>query len=77
MKYSVQSSLRALRIAALALVAVGLAPLPADAQFRGRESSSWVSTWGASPSDPADALDGQTIREHVRLSLGGDRKSVV
>ncbi len=73
MKHSVWSSVRALRIAALVLVAVGLAPLPADAQFRGRESSAWVSTWGASPSDPADALDGQTIREHVRLSLGGDR----
>jgi len=73
MKHSVQSFLRGLRIAALTLVAVGLAPLPADAQFRGRESNAWVSTWGASPSDPADALDGQTIREHVRLSLGGDR----
>jgi len=73
MKHSVWSSVRAIRIAALVLVAVGLAPLPADAQFRGRESSAWVSTWGASPSDPADALDGQTIREHVRLSLGGDR----
>ncbi|HET9035984.1 MAG TPA: SGNH/GDSL hydrolase family protein [Myxococcaceae bacterium] len=73
MKHSVLSSLRALRIAALALVAVGLAPLPADAQFRGRESNAWVSTWGASPSDPADALNNQTIRLHVRLSLGGDR----
>ena len=73
MKHTVQSSLRALRIAALALVAVGLAPLPADAQFRGRESNAWVSTWGASPSDPADALNNQTIRLHVRVSLGGDR----
>jgi lysophospholipase L1-like esterase len=73
MKHSVQSSLRTLRIAALALVAVGLASLPADAQFRGRESNAWVSTWGASPSHPADALDGQTIRQHVRLSLGGDQ----
>jgi hypothetical protein len=36
MKHSVWSSVRALRMAALVLVAVGLAPLPADAQFRGR-----------------------------------------
>ena len=32
-----------------------------------------MSTWGASPSDPADALNNQTIRLHVRVSLGGDR----
>ena len=73
MQHSMQSSLRALRLAALVLVAVGLAPLPAAAQFAGRESSAWTSSWGASPSDPADALNNQTIREHVRLSLGGDR----
>lgn len=32
----------------------------------------WVASWGASPSDPAPPLSDQTVREHVRLSLGGD-----
>lgn len=67
------SPLRALRVATLTLAALALVPLPAAAQFRGREAKDWVATWGASPSDPADALSGQTVREHVRLSLGGNR----
>ena len=60
-----------LRFAALALV-IGLAPFRASAQFRGRESSDWVSVWGASPSDTQSGLgiNGHTIREHVRLSTG-------
>ena len=32
----------------------------------------WIASWGASPSDPAPQFSGQTVREHVRLSLGGD-----
>jgi lysophospholipase L1-like esterase len=66
------------RFAALILVAMGLAPVPASAQLRGRESSDWVSVWGASPShldtegsEAISYVNGQTIREHVRLSLGG------
>jgi lysophospholipase L1-like esterase len=33
----------------------------------------WLTSWGASPSDGAKGLSSQTIREHVRLTLGGDR----
>jgi lysophospholipase L1-like esterase len=80
MKQHIQFTLRALRFAALTLVAMGLTPLPASAQFRGRESTDWVSVWGASPSSlDCDGcpnfthLSGKTIREHVRLSLGGNR----
>ncbi len=71
--HRLDSPLRALRVATLTLAALALVPLPAAAQFRGREAKDWIATWGASPSDPADALSGQTIREHVRLSLGGNR----
>jgi lysophospholipase L1-like esterase len=73
MQRCIHLPLRASRFFALALVVVGLVSLPATAQFAGRESRGWVSSWGASPSDPADPLNGQTIREHVRLSLGGDK----
>jgi lysophospholipase L1-like esterase len=69
----IHSPLRALRLATLAVLVLGLVPLSANAQFRGRESNAWAGAWGASPSDPAAALSGQTIREHVRLSLGGNR----
>ena len=73
MQHCIHLPLRAPRFLALTLVVVGLVSLPATAQFAGRESSGWTSSWGASPSDPADALNGQTIREHVRLSLGGSK----
>ena len=73
MQHHTHLPLRAPRFLALTLVVVGLVSLPATAQFAGRESSGWTSSWGASPSDPADALNGQTIREHVRLSLGGSK----
>ena len=35
-------------------------------------NGTWVPSWGASPSDPTLPLSDQTVREHVRLSLGGD-----
>ena len=73
MQQCTQLPLRAPRLLALAFVVAGLVSLPATAQFAGRESTGWTSSWGASPSDPADALNGQTIREHVRLSLGGTK----
>src|SRR5262249_53274104 len=37
------------------------------------EEKGWVVSLGASPSDRATGLSNQTVREHVRLSLGGDR----
>ena len=37
------------------------------------EGEGWVAVWGASPSDTAAPMPGVTIREHVRLSLGGDQ----
>jgi lysophospholipase L1-like esterase len=73
MKHHIQFSRRFLRLAALALVTVGLAPFPASAQFRGRESTDWVSVWAANPSDTTGSANGQTFRERVRLSLGGNR----
>jgi lysophospholipase L1-like esterase len=73
-------SLRWLRYAPLTLLAVWLVSFPASAQFRGREATDWVPVWGATPSSldcegcPAFThLSGKTIREQVRLSLGGSR----
>ena len=63
------------RRAVLAIFAIALVPggvLAGDHEGRGR-SERWVAVWGASPSDPAAAMPGVTVREHVRLSLGGDR----
>src|SRR5215471_9932581 len=80
MKQHLHLSLRWLRHAQLTLVAVGLISFPASAQFRGREATDWVSVWGASASSldcegcaAFTHLSGKTVREHVRLSLGGNR----
>ncbi len=56
------------RIAKSILVSCALLSGLAQADPNG----AWVSSWGASPSDPAAQLSEQTVREHVRLSLGGD-----
>ena len=80
MKQPIHFPRRIPRFAALILVAMGLAPFPASAQSRGRESSDWVSVWGASPShldtegsEAISYVNGQTIRDHARLSLGGSQ----
>jgi lysophospholipase L1-like esterase len=77
MNHRIQFSWRPLRFAALSLILVGLTPFSTRAQFRGREASDWVSVWGASPGNVDNrygpSANGQTIREHVRLSLGGNR----
>src|SRR6185295_12283165 len=57
--------------AALLLTAV---PAPAAAQFAA--DSSWAATWQASPEParaPAVTLQQQTVRQVVRVSLGGGR----
>jgi lysophospholipase L1-like esterase len=44
-----------------------------DGHGGGRDDKAWIASWGASPSDPAPQLSNQTVREHVRLSVGGDK----
>jgi len=74
MLHVVSSRPRPRMVVALALLAFALLPPAAVAGEHGDgRDGSWIAVWGASPSDPAPALAGQTIREHVRLSLGGDR----
>jgi len=77
MERSTKASLRASRFAALTILVLALVPAGAlaggDDGHGGHGRREWLAVWGASPSDPADALNGQTVREHVRLSLGGDR----
>ena len=72
-----KSPLRASRFTALTILVLALVSGGAWAGggdgHQGQRGRDWLAVWGASPSDPADALNGQTVREHVRLSLGGDR----
>ena len=75
MEQTMKAVLRLSRRAVLALFALSLVPgavLAGEHEGQGRREG-WVAVWGASPSDPATAMPGVTIREHVRLSLGGDR----
>jgi lysophospholipase L1-like esterase len=66
-----------MRMRTILLAAILAAPLAAAAQDGG-----WVGSWGASPLPPSPAVgrfpatpsfDNQTIRQIVRLSVGGDR----
>jgi lysophospholipase L1-like esterase len=74
MELSRKPFLRLTRRAVLAALALALVPVGVRAgdHERGRRGE-WLAVWGASPSDPASAMPGVTIREHVRLSLGGDQ----
>lgn len=78
MELKTKELLRLSRRTVLGILGLALVPLQAfggdddHGQGEGRRAS-WLAVWGASPSDPATALPGQTIREHVRVSLGGDR----
>jgi lysophospholipase L1-like esterase len=65
-----------LRICALVLLLL-LAPHPTEAQ-RASGTHSWIATWASSPEpvdpDPKEPLleiDDQTVRERVRISIGG------
>jgi lysophospholipase L1-like esterase len=62
-----------------ALTAVSLAWPGSAAPARGLPPS-WIATWAASPQaaepdpdEPLAALDGQTVRERVRVSIGGSQ----
>ena len=65
-------SARIVRMAML-LIVFFWAQVAAGAAQAGRDDGRWIASWGASPSDPAPQLSGQTVREHVRLSAGGDQ----
>jgi lysophospholipase L1-like esterase len=76
MEWTEKAFLRLTRRTLLTILALALVPVPAwagEQEDSGRRQGEWLAVWGASPSDPGDPLEGQTIREHVRLSLGGDR----
>src|SRR5438045_3036721 len=64
--------------AAAALLAVCIALAPAAMAGNQPDNGHWVGTWSASP-QPAGApiqIDGQTVRQIVHTSLGGDRVRV-
>ena len=73
MEESRKPFLRLTRRALLAALALALVPARVKAgEHEGGRRGEWLAVWGASPSDPAAAMPGVTVREHVRLSLGGD-----
>jgi lysophospholipase L1-like esterase len=61
-------------LAAVALSAVSFALLPAGAQA---ETSSWISTWAASPQAPRGVVpasfSNRTVRQIVHVSIGGTK----
>ena len=75
---------RSLFAAGLAAIAITFAaatfgPARAADEFGGRGEPHWVGTWGASPQQPvtafgsAPSFTNQTVREIVRISVGGER----
>ena len=74
MELSRKPFLRLTRRAVLAALALALVPAGgvSAGEHQGGRGGEWLAVWGASPSDPATAMPGVTVREHVRLSLGGD-----
>ena len=75
---------RSLFAAGLAAIAITFAaatfgPARAGDEFRDRGEPHWVGTWGASPQQPvtafgsAPSFTNQTVREIVRISVGGER----
>ena len=66
-------------LAAVAITLVGFATQPSVAAGgRDRDDDPWVGTWAASPELATSpfAFNGQTIREIVHTSIGGDRVRV-
>jgi lysophospholipase L1-like esterase len=68
-------------LAAIAIMftAATFGPARAEDAFGGRGEPHWVGTWGASPQQPvtafgsAPSFTNQTVREIVRISVGGER----
>jgi lysophospholipase L1-like esterase len=66
---------RTAAVVLFALVTLSISPAVVADHERDRDHGRdrhWIASWGASPSDPAPQLADQTVREHVRLSYGGD-----
>lgn len=62
---------------AAAFAVAGVAIGDADGQAGGGNQESWTGTWGASPVFPVGpAVNGQTVRQFVRVSVGGSRVRV-
>jgi hypothetical protein len=74
-------SLFATALAAIAVtfVAATFGPARAEDGFGDRGEPHWVGSWGASPQQPvtafgsAPSFTNQTVREIVRISVGGER----
>ena len=62
--------------ALLFLIAVGTSAQPARAHEGDKDGTDWVATWAESPDSAGPTFNGQTIREVVRISIGGGRLRV-
>lgn len=66
-------------VAALAFAGIAFGTARADDDVRDRGEPSWIGTWGASPQQTtslfgtAPSFSNQTVREIVRISVGGTR----
>lgn len=60
-------------IAALAIAAAATAPAQAEFDRSGAWTEAWVGTWGAGPVPDGQSFSNQTIRQVVRISVGGAR----
>jgi lysophospholipase L1-like esterase len=64
---------------AITFAAATFGPARAEDAFGGRGEPHWIGTWGASPQQPvtafgsAPSFTNQTVREIVRISVGGER----
>jgi lysophospholipase L1-like esterase len=72
---------RRLRMAWVAIalsipITLGLHAPAARAHDGDRQGTDWVATWGESPDSTSVTFSGQTIREVVRISVGGRRLRV-
>lgn len=66
-----RSPLAATLIAAL-LVSLGFALPPAVLAAGGAVNQHWVGTWSSSPVEIGEPFEGETLRQIVRISIGGD-----
>jgi lysophospholipase L1-like esterase len=65
-----------LATALLVVIAIGMSAPPTHAREGDRDGIDWVATWAESPDSASLTFSGQTIREVVRISIGGHRLRV-
>jgi lysophospholipase L1-like esterase len=77
MKFAMRrGSIARVAAALLAVIAIGMSGRSTHAHDGDRDGADWVATWAESPDSTSLTFSGQTIREVVRVSIGGRRLRV-